>query len=250
MTTRGVGMARVRAVLFDVDGTLLDSNDAQAHAWLDTLRGHGIDVPFDQVRSRVGMSSERLLRELAHVEADSLEGRELIERRSAVFKAHYLPDLGPLPGARVLVDRIRSRGVRCVAVTATPRADVADLLRASAVADLFELVVTEEDGQGTHEAELIEIALERLDLGAREAVLVGDTPWDVALARRVRMEIIGLRSGGWKDEALAGAVAVYEGPAQLASRLDDSVITRGVEDEDDASSFGSRRSGRASMRGI
>src|SRR4051812_35880248 len=101
-------MSRIRAVLFDIDGTLLDSNDAHAHAWLDALRGHGRDVPFDLVRSKIGMGGDKMLRDLAHVDEDSPMGRSINERRLAIFKAHYLADLGPLPGARALVDRLRS----------------------------------------------------------------------------------------------------------------------------------------------
>src|SRR5678815_3667765 len=106
-------MARVRAVLFDIDGTLLDSNDAHAHAWLDALRGHGKNVPFDLLRSKIGMGGDKLLREVADIDDESIEGRSITERRIALLKAHYLPDIGPLPGARALVDRLRSRGLVC-----------------------------------------------------------------------------------------------------------------------------------------
>src|SRR6187549_1427258 len=110
-------MAHVRAVLLDIDGTLLDSNDAHAHAWLDALRGHGKNVPFDLVRSKIGMGGDKLLREVADIDEDSVEGRSITDRRIAIFKAHYLPDIGPLPGARAIVDRLRSRGLICAAVT-------------------------------------------------------------------------------------------------------------------------------------
>src|SRR4051794_8635084 len=133
-------MARIRAVLFDIDGTLLDSNDAHAHAWLDSLRGHGRNVPFEHVRSKIGMGGDKLLPAVAGVEHDSVEGVTIAERRGVIFKAHYLPDLGPTHGARVLVDRLRSRGLVCAAVSSSSGNDVADLLRAAGVADLFDIV--------------------------------------------------------------------------------------------------------------
>src|SRR5436190_8041674 len=133
-------MARIRAVLFDIDGTLLDSNDAHAHAWLDALRGHGKDVPFDLLRSKIGMGGDKRLDEVAGIDSESIEGKSITERRVAILKAHYLIDVGPFPGARALVDRIRSRGITCITATSAKLDDVADLLRAAAVADLMDIV--------------------------------------------------------------------------------------------------------------
>src|SRR4051812_28201413 len=122
-------MARIRAVLFDIDGTLLDSNDAHAHAWLDSLRGHGHSVPFERVRSKIGLGGDKLLAEVASIDHQSVEGLSISERRALILRAHYLPDLGPFHGARVLVDRLRSRGLVCAAVSSASADDIADLLR-------------------------------------------------------------------------------------------------------------------------
>jgi HAD superfamily hydrolase (TIGR01509 family) len=224
-------MARIRAVLFDIDGTLLDSNDAHAHAWLDALRGHGKNVPFDLVRSKIGMGGDKLLREVVGLDEDSVEGRSITERRVAVLKAHYLPDVGPFPGARSLVDRLRSRGLVCAAVTSAKAADAADLLRVAAVADLLDPVVTSDEvDRSKPDPDLVQLALDRLGMSASECIFVGDTPYDVEASARVGVPAIAFRSGGWRDEDLDGAVAIYDGPAQLASRLDDSPIMRGVEE--------------------
>jgi beta-phosphoglucomutase-like phosphatase (HAD superfamily) len=237
-------MARVRAVLFDIDGTLLDSNDAHAHAWLDALRGHGRNVPFDLVRSKIGMGGDKLLLEVAGIEDDSVEGRSITERRIAILKAHYLPDIGPFAGARALVDRLRSRGLICAAVTSAKASDVADLLRVAAVADLIDPVITSDDAENSKpDPDLVQVAVDKLGLAKNECVLVGDTPYDIDAAARAGVASIAFRTGGWSDRDLRGAIAVYEGPADLASKLEDSVFARGLDDSDRDSvrSFTGRR---------
>jgi HAD superfamily hydrolase (TIGR01509 family) len=237
-------MARVRAVLFDIDGTLLDSNDAHAHAWLDALRGHGKNVPFDLVRSKIGMGGDKLLLEVAGIEDESIEGRSITERRIAILKAHYLPDIGPFPGTRALVDRLRSRGLICAAVTSAKAADVADLLRVAAVADLIDPVITADDADNSKpDPDLVQVAVERLGLATNECVMVGDTPYDIEAASRAGVASIAFRTGGWTDKDLRGAIAIYDGPGDLSSKLDDSVFARGLDDSDRDSvrSFSGRR---------
>lgn len=219
-------MARIRAVLFDIDGTLLDSNDAHAHAWLDSLRGHGRNVPFELVRSKIGMGGDKLLAEVAGIDHESVEGASISERRSIIFKAHYLPDLGPFHGARVLVDRLRSRGLVCAAVSSSAAQDIADLLRAAGVADLMDVVISADDADRSKpDPDLVEIALDRIGVMPQEALMIGDTPYDIAAGERAGVPVVALRcGGGWSDRDLAGAIAIYDDPADLSSQLDRSPL--------------------------
>jgi HAD superfamily hydrolase (TIGR01509 family) len=219
-------MARIRAVLFDIDGTLLDSNDAHAHAWLDSLRGHGISVPFEHVRSKIGLGSDKLLAELAGIDHDSASGRSITERRSAILKAHYLADLGPFHGSRMLVDRLRSRGLTCAVVSSSARADIFDLLREAGVADLMDLVISSDDADPSKpDPDLVEIAVARIGLEPEEAIMIGDTPYDIEAGRRAGVRVIALRcGGGWSDRDLGGAVAIYDDPAALSAQLDNSPL--------------------------
>lgn len=236
-------MARIRAVLFDIDGTLLDSNDAHAHAWLDSLRGHGKNVPFEQVRSKIGMGADELLRAVAGVDPGSVEGESIADRRGAIFRAHYLPDLGPFHGARVLVDRLRSRGLVIAAVSSSSRSDVADLLRAAGVADLVDVVVSTDDADRSKpDADLVEIALDRAGVTASEALMIGDTPYDVEAGQRAGVPVLAFRcGGGWTDEDLAGAVAIYDGPADLSSQLDRSPLALDRDSEPPLTATRTRR---------
>lgn len=224
-------MARIRAVLFDIDGTLLDSNHAHAHAWLDALRGHGKDVPFDLVRSKIGKGGDKLLMEVAGIDDQSPLGKLLTERRVAVFKAHYLPDLGPTPGARALVERLRSRGIARAIVTSAGADELADLMRQAAVANLFDELITSDDADHSKpDPDLVSAALHKLGVGPREAVMIGDTPYDIVAAARAGVSTIAFRCGGWKDRDLDGAIAIYDDPADLMARLDQSPLALGVED--------------------
>jgi len=224
-------MARIRAVFFDVDGTLLDSNDAHAHAWLDALQGHGKDVPFDRLRSKIGKGGDKLLTEVAGIDDESVEGKLLNARRAAIFKSFYLPDCGPLPGARALVQRLTSMAFRCAAVTSTGRNDLPELLRAADVADVLTEAVTSDDASESKPApDLVQIALDRMGVGPREAVMIGDTPYDITAARSAGVSTIAFRSGGWSDRDLDGAIAIYDHPADLLAHLDDSPVVLGVDD--------------------
>lgn len=224
-------MARIRAVLFDIDGTLLESNDAHTHAWVEALRGHGHEVPFERVRSKIGMDGDKLLADLIHVEHDSTLGKAIASSRGLVMKQH-LADLGPFHGARVLVDMLRSRGLVCVAISSASAEDVADLLRVAGVADLMDEVICADDATGATgaagtrpEPDLVQVALDRLEIFADEAIMVGDTPYDIDAAARANVSTIAMRCGGfWSDKDLSGAVAIFDDPADLAAHLDHSPL--------------------------
>lgn len=218
-------MARIRAVLFDIDGTLLDSNDAHAHAWLDSLRGHGHNVPFERVRSKIGTGADKLLPAVVGISSDSIEGRSITERRAMILKAHYLPDVGPFHGARVLVDRLRSRGLICVAVSSATADDAQDLLRAAGVADLMDAVITSDDvDRSKPDPDLLAVALEAVGVTASEALMIGDTLYDIEAGARAGVPVVALRCGGAPERDLEGAIALYDDPADLSSQLDRSPL--------------------------
>jgi phosphoglycolate phosphatase-like HAD superfamily hydrolase len=241
-------MARIRAVLFDIDGTLLDSNDAHAHAWLDSLRGHGRNVPYEHVRSKIGMGGDKVLEAGCGIDPKSALGRSISERRDVLFRAYYLPDLGPSRGARVLVDRLRSRGLICAAVSSSSGHDLADLLRVAGVADLMEVVVSADDADRSKpDADRVEVALDLVGVTAAEALMIGDTPYDIEAGKRAGVPVVALRCGGlWTDKQLAGAVAIYDDPATLSAKLDESPLALDRE-SDPPTALGSLRPRRAAL---
>jgi HAD superfamily hydrolase (TIGR01509 family) len=194
------------------------------------------------------MGGDKLLAAVAGIEPESALARSVAERRHVLFKAHYLPDLGPTHGARVLVDRLRSRGLICAAVSSSPANDIADLLRAAGVADLMEVVVSADDAERSKpDADLIEVALDRVGVTAPEALIIGDTPYDIEAGEGAGVRVVALRCGGlWTDKQLGAAVAIYDDPADLSSQLDKSVLALD-RDSDPAPGLGRTRSRRAAL---
>ncbi|HKG91878.1 MAG TPA: HAD family hydrolase [Gemmatimonadaceae bacterium] len=218
---------RLKAVLLDVDGTLLDSNDAHARSWVDTLTESGYNVKFERVRQLIGMGGDNLLPELIHVGSDSDEGKALGERRAKIFKKQYLPALRPTRGARALLERMRADGLTLVVATSAQGDELHGLLVAAGIADLVDETTSASDARKSKpNPDIVAAALERGGVEPREAMMLGDTPYDVTASRRAGVRIVGVRCGGWSDADLSGATAVYEDPADLLARYELSPFTR------------------------
>src|SRR5438552_11445391 len=130
--------ARQAVMVFDVDGTLVDSNDAHARAWVETLRMFGIERDVAAARRLVGMGGDKLLPALAGIEAESDLGRRITERRSAHFRRTYLDSLRPFGDTRALFEALRARGVRLAVASYSDQQDLDRLLEIAAVSDLIE----------------------------------------------------------------------------------------------------------------
>src|SRR5262249_8777161 len=107
----------IEAVLLDIDGTLLDSNDAHAQAWSDAFREAGLEIGSEKGRPLIGMGSDKLLPQVTGSEAEGGEGKRLVERRKEIFAKEYLPVVRPFPKARELLERMRDDGVKLVVAT-------------------------------------------------------------------------------------------------------------------------------------
>jgi HAD superfamily hydrolase (TIGR01509 family) len=215
----------LKGVIFDVDGTLVDSNDAHAQSWVDTFKGAGYEVPFEVVRPLIGMGADKLLPRTIGVRHDSEEGKKLIKRRSEIFRERYLSRLRPLPGARALVLRVRDDGLKAIVATSAKDEELKELLEAAEVDDLMEEKATASDAKRSKpDPDIVEAAIEESGLPSSNAVMIGDTPYDVEAATRAGVRIIAFRSGGWDDASLKGAAQIYDGPADLLSHYDASLL--------------------------
>ena len=214
----------LRAVLFDVDGTLIDSNDAHARAWEDVFREEGYAARFADVRPLIGMGGDKLLPKVIGVDAESERGKALGERRKQIFKERYLPHLEPFPGARQLLEKLRARGLTLVVATSAQEDELGGLLDQAGVADMFAETTTSSDADSSKpDPDIIQAALGRAGhVAPSAALMVGDTPYDVEAASRAGVGTVAVRSGGWDAAALRGAVAVFADVAEILARYDAS----------------------------
>lgn len=217
----------MRAVILDVDGTLVDSNDAHARAWVDALAEHGHRVAFADVRRLIGMGGDKLLPKVTGLSDESPEGRRISERRSAIFIERYLPALRPTPGARALLERMRRDGLTLVVASSAKADELGPLLEIAGAKHLIEETTSSDDAERSKpDPDIVRAALEKTGCPPGDVLMLGDTPYDVEAATRAGVGTIALRCGGWTDDRLRGAVAIYDDPADLLARWDTSLLAR------------------------
>src|SRR3954471_16968988 len=215
-------------VLIDIDGTLVDSNDAHALAWVKALGEHGVQVAFDRVRPLIGMGGDKLLKAVAGIDANSGGGKAVSERRKEIFRREYIPTLRPTRGAQQLLEWLKDDRLTLAIATSAEGDEVEALLRIAGAAKIVDVASSSDDAdQSKPDPDIIHGALRRAGAEAVDAIMIGDTPYDVEAAARARVGTIALRCGGWwGDEAFAGALAIYDDPQDLMEHYDLSPFKR------------------------
>jgi HAD superfamily hydrolase (TIGR01509 family) len=216
----------IRGVLLDLDGTLLDSNDAHAHAWLEAMSASGFYPTYEEVRRCIGMGGDFLLPEVLGVASDSETGKTISRRRGEIFSRKYLYQLRPFPEARHLVERLCRDGLRALVASSSRREELQEMMAIVGIADLVEATSASDVENSKPEPDVVEAALAKLQLPAAEVVLLGDTPYDLQAAARAGVSVIAVRSGGWEDEHLAGALIIYDDVADLLRHYEMSPLGR------------------------
>jgi HAD superfamily hydrolase (TIGR01509 family) len=184
-----------RAALLDVDGTLVDSNYQHALAWYRAFRQSGIVLPLWRIHRHVGMGGDQLVPALAGNEFDETRGDEIRELRGEAY-ADLIDEVEPLEGSRELIADLKERGLTVVLASSSPQDELdryLDLLDARELADSW---TTDDDVQATKpQPDLVRAALEKA--GTDEALMIGDTPWDIEAARKAGQKTFCLVTGGF-----------------------------------------------------
>ena len=208
----------IQGVLFDVDGTLVDSVDLHARAWKDAFQRFGKHVPFPEIRRQLGKGPDKFLPFFFSTEELSSFGSQLEEYRAELFKQAYLPRVTAFPKVRELFRKIVGERKRIVLASSGSKQEIAHCKKLARVEDLVAAETSADDVQRTKPcSDIFAVALSKGHLNSEQVVVVGDTPYDAAAATRLGLEIIGLRCGGFRQEDLlrAGCFAVYRDPEEL-----------------------------------
>ena len=205
--------------ILDVDGTLVDTNYHHALAWYRAFRNHGIVLPVWRLHRHVGMGGDKYVPATAGAEVEERLGDDLRAQWEELFN-EVIDEVEPLEGARELIGDLKERGRTVVLASSSIQAHLdrfLDLLQARDVADGWTM---KDDVEASKpEPDLVEAALAKA--GSRDAVMVGDTPWDVEAARKAGIETVCVMTGGFSAQELhdAGASAVFESIRDLRKEL-------------------------------
>jgi phosphoglycolate phosphatase-like HAD superfamily hydrolase len=223
----------IKAVLFDVDGTLVDSVDLHAQAWVDAFREFGQDIPFARMRAQIGKGGDQLMPVFLTPEALAATGKALEARRGEIFKAGYLPRVRAFPEAAALLRRVEQAGLRRAFASSAKEEELAALKQIIGLGEeRLEAETSSSDAERSKPfPDIFEAALAQLPgITPVEAVVIGDTPYDAQAAGKAGIRAIGMLCGGFPEAELraAGCIAIYRDPAHLLAEFETSPLAPGV----------------------
>jgi HAD superfamily hydrolase (TIGR01509 family) len=217
-----------QAVLFDVDGTLIDTVDFHAESWVRAFRHFGIETRFEDVRHQIGKGSDLLMPLFVPQDLLEREGEAMEDFRADLFLREYVPRIRPFPEVRALFERCRAAGLKVVLASSGQEDEVERYKKIAGIADLIENQTSSSEVERSKPyPDIFEAALAKCaPVPADDAIAVGDTPYDIQASGRAGIRCIGVLCGGFPESELrdAGAIGIYRDPADLLARFDESAL--------------------------
>ena len=212
----------IRAVIFDLDGTLVDSNELHVLAWQETFRHFGKEIPLERLREQVGKGGDQYLPEFLTEKEMREFGEQADKYRGEIFKKKYLAQVRPFPKVRELFERVRGDGKKIALASSGKDSEVNHYEKLIGIDGLSDSVTSADQvAHSKPRSDVFLAALRTLDsLPPEEAVAIGDTPYDVQAAKKIDLPIIGFLCGGFSEDVLRdeGAIAIFRDPADLLDR--------------------------------
>ena len=211
----------IRAVIFDVDGTLVDSVDQHARAWQDVFAEFGHEIELPAIRSQIGKGGDQLLPVfLSQAEIDE-KGEAIQQRRADILKARYLPTITAFPRVRDLLEKLRGLGMTIVLASSAKKDELQTYKKIAHIEDMIDVETTSDDAERSKpHPDIFHAALKRLgDMVPEDIIVIGDSPYDAQAAKKAGLATIGVLCGGFPEADLrnAGCTAIYRDPADLLS---------------------------------
>jgi len=230
LSKRSENRATYEAIIFDLDGTIVDSNELHVAAWDEAFRHFGKHFSIDELRRQIGKGSDQYLPEFLSPDELRKLGKPIDEYRSALFRKKYLPQVKPFPKVRSLFERIRANGKRIALATSSHQDEVKTYTKLANIDGLFHCQTTADDADESKPApDVFRAALSKLKISANRAITVGDTQFDVEAGKKIGLQTIGVLCGRAADEETfrkAGAIAVFKDLADLLTNYDTSPLAR------------------------
>lgn len=221
----------IKAVIFDIDGTLLDSVALHAEAWSQAFAHFGIVVSVEDALRQIGKGGDKLLAHFLDEDRVKREGETIEAYRSDLFKRDFLPKVKPFPAVRALLEHIRAEGQRVALGSSGKKAEVEHYQEILGITDLVDAVTSSDDAENSKpDPDIFDAVLEKLPgVSAAQAIVVGDTPYDAQAAAKIGLATVGVLCGGFPEADLsqAGCVAIYHDPQDLLDGYDRSPLALG-----------------------
>lgn len=220
----------LKAAIFDVDGTLVDSNDYHARAWQRAFAHFGVNAAFAAIRKQIGKGGDQLMPIFLSEQQVTKFGEPLGKFRDELYMREYMPRVQAFPQVRDLLERIREQGLRIALATSAKDKELEANKKIAHIDDLVEHETKKDDVESSKpEPDVFAAALEKLMVDADEAIAVGDTPYDAEACNKIHLRTIGFTCGGWREQDLrkAGCVEVYRDAAHLLADFATSSLDEG-----------------------
>jgi HAD superfamily hydrolase (TIGR01509 family) len=216
----------VATAILDIDGTLVDTNYHHALAWFRALRRFELVLPVWRIHRHLGMGGDQMVTALCGEAVEGEHGDAIREAEGEEY-GRLIGEVQTMQGSRELVQALKDRGHMAVLASSAKQDEVDHYLDLLSARELVDAWTSSADVEVTKPApDLVHAALQRVGGRADDAVMVGDTPWDIEAARRAEVPTLAVVTGGFSEQELrdAGAAAVFESVAELRDRLDETPL--------------------------
>lgn len=221
---------RMKAVIFDIDGTLVDSVDLHAKAWQEAFAHFKIETKFIDVRNQIGKGGDKLMPTfLTKAQIDDF-GTELEQWRGEHYKRNYIHKVRAFHDSHALLAKTKQNGSLLAAGSSAKQDELDHYLKLLGAADMFDVTTSADDvDESKPDPDIFQVALKKLGTNFENTIVVGDTPYDVIAAAKIGLSTIGFLSGGFEEDLLveSGAIKIYDGPSDLLKNFGASPIRNG-----------------------